>query len=288
METEKNGEQGKSNETKRKGTGEQYLYALIKCADWVDKPYKQLAEKNRVRPEVLKELYLCACDGVPIEKAIEAQEKNPPEGALKFLRRKFLESAATSEYQEQITGIKLTTSTLEKEVRQMSGMLKHIAEHVPDFDSMFPKETQQMLEQEIQSQEDVPKSGTQENEPEHVPEMNTQKHIQKDVVESGTIENGKKDVPKPGTQGNAQENVPKSGTKKNRNVWFPWERKRGPADFIEKLLEVGYSNEQLDYLLDCMEEGLPIEEIERFSSPKLPVEVMRRLRRLEERKEIEE
>ncbi len=264
METEKNVEQMRSNEPeKRKGTGEQYLYALIKCADWVDKPYKQLAEKNRARPEVLKELYLCACDGVPIEKAMEAQEKNPPEGALKFLRRKFLESAATNEYQEQLTGIKKTTSTLEKEVRQMSGMLKHIAEHVPDFDSMFPKESQQMLEQEIQSQKDVPKSGTQEKVQE--------------------------DVPKSSTQEKVQEDVPKSGTKKkNRNVRFPWEKKKGPADFIEKSLEAGYSNEQLDYLLDCMEEGLSVEKIERFSSPKLPVEVMRRLRSLEERKEIEE
>lgn len=269
METEKmEGQEKREKAERRKGTGEQYLYALIKCAEWVEDSYKQLAEKKRTRPEVMKELYMCACDGVPVEKAIEALEKNPPEGALKFVRRKYLQNAAMDEYQEQIAGIKQTTGTLEREVRQMSGMLKHIAEHVPDLDSLFPEE--------VEIQENVPKSGTKEENQENVPK-------------SGTKEENQENVPESGMKEEIQKNVPKSGTKKKyRNLRFPWEKKKRPANFIEKSLEAGYSNEQLEYLLDCMEEGVPVEKIERFSSPKLPVEVMRRLRSLEERKEREE
>lgn len=66
------------------GTGEQYLRALLKCADWVSAPYKQLAEKNRENPEVLKELYLCACDGVPIEAATEGAGEKPAPGGAAF------------------------------------------------------------------------------------------------------------------------------------------------------------------------------------------------------------
>lgn len=281
METEKvEGQEKREKAERRKGTGEQYLYALIKCAEWVEDTYKQLAEKNRAQPEIMKELYMCACDGVPVEKVIEALEKNPPEGALKFVRRKYLQSAAMEEYQEQIAGIKQTIGTLEREVKQMSGVFRHIAEHVPDLDSLFPEEAE--------AQNSVPKSGTKEAVQENVPKSGTKEENQENVPKSGT--RGKqKETAKEEEQEKFQEGVPKSGTrKKNRNLRFPWEKKKGPADFIEKSLEAGYSNEQLEYLLDCMEEGLQVEEIERFSSPKLPVEVMRRLRSLEERKETGE
>lgn len=275
METEKKEEAGKHIEAeKRKGTGEQYLYALIKCADWVSKPYKQLAEKNRARPDIMKELYMCACDGVPIEKAMEAQEKNPPEGALRLVRRKFLESETTNEYQEQLTGIKETTVTLEREVQQMSGMLKHIVENVPDFDALFPKEVGEMEKKIAQKQKLVQKG---------VPKSGTLEQI-KSVPKSGTQETEKEDVPEFSTQKQEKENVPKFGTKKRRRL--PWEKTLEPAEFIERSLAQGYSSEQLEYLLDCMEEGVAVETIERFSSPKLPVDVMRRLRTLEERKEV--
>ena len=275
METEKKEEAGKHIEAeKRKGTGEQYLYALIKCADWVSKPYKQLAEKNRARPDIMKELYMCACDGVPIEKAMEAQEKNPPEGALRLVRRKFLESETTNEYQEQLTGIKETTVTLEREVQQMSGMLKHIVENVTDFDALFPKEVGEVEKKIAQKQKLVQKG---------VPKSGTLEQI-KSVPKSGTQETEKEDVPEFSTQKQEKENVPKFGTKKRRRL--PWEKTLEPAEFIERSLAQGYSSEQLEYLLDCMEEGVPVETIERFSSPKLPVDVMRRLRTLEERKEV--
>lgn len=218
-------------------TGEQYLIALIKCADWVARPYKQLCEKHRMNIEVLKELYLCACDGVPIEKALEAQEKEPLEGALRLLRQKHLENTAMDNYKGSIT-------TLKKEVEQMSAVLQHIADHVPDFDSMFP-------EKESEGQE-----------PEKLV-LGSQKE-----------------------QTLSEWDVPESGTKKAKiSRWFPWAKKRETADFIKKLLEADYSREQMEYILDCIEDGLSPKYIQRFTSPKLPVDVMRRLRVLEERKE---
>lgn len=243
------------------GTGEQYLVALIKCADWVAKPYKKLAltEKNRTNIEVLKELYLCACDGVPVEKAIEAQKKIPPEGALRFVRRKHLEHETVEVQQQELAGIKKTTDVLEKEVKQMSAMLYHITEHVPNFDAMFPENGQadgispdEILLQ-VQEAEDIVKAEEMKN-----------------PIEGPALKS----------------DVPKSSTKKFlRLPGILWARKRKASDFIEKALERGYSKEQLEYLLDCIEEGTEIEKIERFASPKLPVDVMQRLRVLHEREE---
>lgn len=247
-----------------KDAGEQYLFALIKCADWVGKPYKQLAEKNRMNTEFLKQLYLCACDGIPIEEARAAQEKNPPEGALKFLRQKYLEESVVNSYQNELTDIKGTTAALEKEVKQMNGLLLHISDHVPDFDAMFPEDVpDEILDEEMADAREL----LPEKKPEAVPTGQGTGH--------------------PLQQASQEMDVPKSGTKNGKKKWFPWKRKREAADFIERSLDAGYSKEQLEYLLDCMEEGMAVEEIEKFSSPKLPVDIMRRLRMMEERKEIE-
>ncbi len=76
--------------------------------------------------------------------------------------------------------------------------------------------------------------------------------------------------------------------------------KTGPADFfkrfcrsrehkitkyVEALAAQGYEKEQMEFLLDCMEEGMDIDEIRQFASPALPVHVMRRLKELSKRKE---
>lgn len=248
-------EEKKSPETRRSapGTGEQYLLALIKCADWVGRPYKQLAEKNRTNTEALKELYLCACDGIPVEKAEEALKKNPPEGALRFLRRKHIENLALGNYSEELSGIKKTTSTLEHDVKTMSDMLTHIVSHVPDFDAMFPERSSGEREEKMRE--------SMERETE------TEPPDPKEEKEQG------------------KENILESGLQKIREWSKAKRRKKGRIpEFMGGLLEKGYSMEQLDYFLDCMEEGMTLEEIQKFASPKLSVELMRRLRMLEERK----
>lgn len=185
------------------GTGAQYLMALIKCAEWVSKEYKVLADGNKENIEVVKELYLCACDGVPIEKAVAAMKKNPPEGALRFVRQKYMENIAMGDYKEELSGIRNKADVLERDVMQMS----------------------------------------------------------------------KKDVPK-------------SGTLKNlRRMEFPWQRKESVPEFVRMLLDKGYSSEQIDFLLKCIEEGTDIKLVKKIASPKLPVDVLQRLLKMTEREE---
>ena len=249
------------------GTGEQYLFALIKCAGWVSKPYKQLAEKHRMNAEAVKELYLCACDGVPIEKAEEALTKNPPEGALRFLRHKHIESMTLGDYKEELSGIKQSTSTLEKEVRMMSETLTHIVNHVPNFDTMFP-EGEQVEKPEAEKNE----------EPEQITVKITEKMV------SQTQDKQPADVEQ--KQEREKGTILEFGMRKMQK----WKRgagqkKKSISEFVERCLKEGYSTEQMDYILDCLEAGAAIEDIERIASPNLPVDMMRRLRTLEERKE---
>lgn len=255
--------------------GRQYLYALLTCAEWVEEAYRQIARKNQKNREVLKELYMCACDDVPIEKVIEAQKQSHPEEALKFLRRKYMEDSTLDEYHKELTGIRKVTAGLEKEIGQMSGLLKHIAGNVSNFGIMFQEEGEipKEISDELSFQEmyaDMAKTGSGTNQEQQKVKLETD-------LGNVTKEN---DVPKSGTK-----TVKK---KRKRSRCFLWRRKeQEPAEFIEKSLIAGYEKEQLEYLLDCMEEGVPLEIIDKFASPKLPVEVMKRLRVLEERKEQE-
>lgn len=71
---------------------------------------------------------------------------------------------------------------------------------------------------------------------------------------------------------------------------FPWtkrENRENPVTaYIEQLIQDKvYTGEQIGYILDCIEEGVPLDTIKSFASPKLPVDVMKRLRAMGEKKE---
>jgi hypothetical protein len=72
---------------------------------------------------------------------------------------------------------------------------------------------------------------------------------------------------------------------------FPWalagrlvarRREREARRFIDKFVTGGnLTAEQVDYLLECLEEGVSVREMERFAVPGVPVDVMRRLKGLQ-------
>lgn len=247
--------------------GEQYFMAAFKLAEWIPKQYKNLAAQYK-SVEIWKELYLCACDGVPVEKAAEAMQKNPPDGALAFVRQKHLENVLFRSYEQELSSIKETTSSLEQEVRTMSQTLTHLAEHVPQLDAMFPET-------------DVPESGTQQDSAQTVPPVNTPEK------KAETVEEAEKN--KPGDGRIEKKEHPALSGMQGFGIWKKIKQKKDNISaYLEKCLKEGYSSEQLEYLLDCMEDGMSIPELERIASPQLPVDMMRRLRMMEERKENKE
>lgn len=86
--------------------------------------------------------------------------------------------------------------------------------------------------------------------------------------------------PKPQTPAQQEENpriVVVREPKPSRRFSFG-KPKQSVSAFLHTLLEDGaYSREQMEYLLDCIEEGISLEVLREIASPKLPVEVMRRL-----------
>lgn len=237
------------------GTGGQYLAALMKCADWISTDYKSLAAENMADVEFLKELYMCACDGVPVELAIGARKEWDPQAALHLVRMACIRDAVTVRGQDD-----------EEEKRNMG-----FAE--PGFFAMFPENQGELL----RPREEDPFSGKEEG------------NLARKAEERPYGDVSEKEL-------RQEERFPWGGKFQEGRYIGNFLRKMAGRDrgmkvkgkkitrFMEECLNEGYDKEQLEYFLECMEKGMTPREIKRAASPKLPVEVMRRLHELERRK----
>lgn len=214
---------------KAPATGEQYLRALFVVAEWIPEEYRGLA--SGLTQEVLRELYLCACENVPAKKAKEALEKKNREKALHHLRLKKIEEEALSESTLNLNDLMKRTEGFEKEIHDMAQTISQIAAaQGPTIQEVFPErkaETQQ------------PKAESKEK-----PEIS----------------------------------LPEKASEKQSFILSV--RRKGQKHFVEKMFTKGYSNEQISFILDCIEEGLSEKQIKSFASPKLPVPIMLRLKNL--------
>lgn len=255
-------EQAPKKKVQKSTQGEQYLYALFACADWITEEYRALAEAQAGKKEVLKELYMCACDGVDVKKAEEALTRRAKENALRALRRKKMEEEALAGQSKNAEEMLKKTGELEGQISDIREFLNRMAEQMNGLEAAFPKT-------------DVPESGTGEETGDDVPKSGTQKE------EEGS-------VPESGTQKETEDSVPESGTHTRR---FHKRKKKSPgntkkaADFIAYLQEEGYTGEQLDFLMDCLLEGMPVSSIKKIAaSPALPVGILEKLKNMELRK----
>ena len=53
-----------------------------------------------------------------------------------------------------------------------------------------------------------------------------------------------------------------------------------PSTYIAKLYADGYNEEQIAYILECLEDGITKKEIDQFIDPKIPVEMMKKLKNM--------
>ena len=199
-----------------------YLAALIQYADWIPESYKKLITKNN-SVELLQQIYLCACDRVPVEKVQEAQNGKDGVTALVKLRYDYLTKSVKTEYGNELEELRKRMIIAEYKIIAQEHKLKN-----------------------------VPKFGTLHPEDEHP--------LHKDVTEAKIM-------------------LPMHTQKQS----IFKRRKESPKDFLSEIIDV-YSAQQLQFIMDCIEEGIAIQSIRTFISPVLPVEIMQRLKRLEQEK----
>ena len=228
-----------------------------------------MAEKAKGKLEVLKELYLCSCDGVSEEKALETLDKDNPEVMLRFIRQKCVEERATKGYEEELKEIRKAAALVRHEMQDMKEKMDVITEKVPSIAAMFPEEepVKDAVEQPVEPVKEI---------------------IRKKELVSSENEKEQLAVPESGTNVvTEKEQGVKKWKDKIHKTFSTLLKSRTESihKYVESLLEEGYTDEQLSFLLDCLEDGDTPEQIRKYASPKLPVEVMKRLKMMEERED---
>lgn len=237
----------------RKGitSGDKYLAAAIKSYDWMDEAYKVLAEKYQDKPKELREIYMCAYDGVPLDLMAVAENKEPAAESFSWIRKKHIEAQMQRRYADDLEEIRCISKEMEQDVKNISDMVRSMAEYVPFFDEMFPE-----------------------------------------ILGSGNISSERKKKPEQEkSPANSHENVvpvsvgPLKRINEKVSSRFLQNQKKDPSKFIRKLYVAGYKTEQIDFVLDCLAEGMSEWKIKHFIAPEFPVELMQRLKELEKIKE---
>lgn len=232
------------------GKGIQYLFATINSADWIDDTYKRFAEKYRNEEKPLKELYLCFCDKVPLELLIAAEQKEPVEFSFRLCRRKHIESEILKEHSNELEEIKHITAGMEAEVKSMSGTVSYIAAAIPTLDELF--QSDEMPETEIERNE---RGGKKEHKEEA-------QVLCKEKTEFHCIGRLIKCI-------------------KMKLSEIVSLHQKEPARFVIELYAENYKEEQINFIMDCMEKGMKVSEIEKFANPKISVDMMKRLSRMQ-------
>ncbi len=238
-----------------------YLYATIMTAEWITSGYKELAEKYRNHP-ALKELYMCICDGVNIDLLeLISIDDDAPEVLYKC-RKQYLESDFTRKYQDAIDRITVITKTTENELKSLSGTVKQIAENIPVKDEAFFLPMEEVKEEQFVFVDADPNDAV-------VTDFGTEvsEECSEDNIQSVSIQRISKNK-------NLLDSL-----KMVVNVCF----RRNPKNTVISMLEQGYKEDQITFVLKCMAEGMSEKEINEIAAPELSVQQMELLRKIKKK-----
>lgn len=254
-------------------SAEEYLWGVIYYADWIKPGYKKLADAYRTDSKALRELYLCFCDKVPESALKEAAKNERIDVAFKLCRKEHLEKQWMGEYSEKLKELSTISSDIENEVKQMSDTVSIIAETMPDWDTMFSKEIPDVLPAQTVTTAitSKPSKQVQEKKSPVAEELSTppsEVMIKNEVAE-------KKAMERVSPQKKGKVNFFKLFKKKIGEILY---QRENPSLFVIELYKQGYSDAQINFILDCLEQGMTAKEIDTIADPKIPVDMMEKLR----------
>ncbi len=256
------------------------LYAVITLADFVKEDYREIAKRYRDKPEVLKEILLCACDGVDPNTMQTVEQKLPVDQSFSYIRRKHWEKKLFNRYHEELESIMHTVNSIESGMRAVSGQISVIEDRVPTMEELFsnlaPQEPEEAVA--VESFSNVPPQVVKQDmatvPKEDVPNSGTNSFI-KDV---GLLVSKHRIYRKQKAQVKKQEKTATLKPKKEKEPLSKW---------FSELDKQGYTPEQLEFILSCIDEGMDRAAIERIIAPNLSIDIMKNLKRLELKKEEE-
>ncbi len=270
----------------------------------------EIAKSMKVQPEILdilekveewqnrEWLYICALDGLPAEQIRKMQEGKASIGQIRKTRLDFLREqlVRTDPFQDRLEKLQQEVRDVCKESRDTRNAIERGLEDALKKQARAQEETirtkDQMMEMlTMQVEELNQKLQEQEKQTEKIQtaaEEDRSVRKRKRKTEAETITEPETPAPEVASEeesadaaGQAAEDIHRE--KKGILSLFASARKDSDTRrFIDRYIkDDSITPEQKEFLLDCLEEGMSIKEIEKFAAPGLSIEVMQRLKNLQ-------
>lgn len=253
-------------------------------------------------------LYICALDGMSVDQIRELQETNATTGKIRKARMDYLRDKCvrTDLLQKEV-------ESLHKEVREVCNESRKVRRTIEDgLEEALRKQTKAqeetiqakdqmigMLQQKIEELNNQLEEKTRllsgqvstAQSPYELQNMNRKKET-KGISDNRDkknqqIEKVYADMNFVGNDSAESEAHVQKQDLNRKGFWGLFAEARKESDikrFIDQYIKNDkMKSEQTEFLLDCLEEGMSVKEIEKFAAPGLPVEVMKRLKNLQKR-----
>ena len=229
-------------------------------------------------------IYICAMEGMN-----ETQLKTLQTASVRKIqksRKDFLQEKFSS-----------ADGVLQKEVEQLQLEVQQVAKDSRDVRSAIEEGLKDALEKQAAAQEEALRAtksllAVKEQEVQDLKKKNDSLTCKIRQIEQESVIPGKRrDQKKEPQMIESEERTEDSGKKERHELsltGFLFKRKKESEirKFIETYLQgTAFKEEQKEYLLQCLEEGMPIKAVEKFAIPGIDVSMMQRLKQLQQKEE---
>lgn len=113
------------------------LALLQKSEAFVSKDYKNIALQYNTNLQVLREIYVCACDNVPAKDVITMLEKENAANYLRQLRYKMIANDIIGEGKNKLGDISAIADTIQGKLGSMEKTIKNLHDNSSELNELF-------------------------------------------------------------------------------------------------------------------------------------------------------
>ena len=229
--------------------------------------------------------YICALDRMPLQKLVEMNKKNYTIPKIRKERQDYLVSVYSNldDVNQKVEKLKKEAQEVFAESRELKDAIMANLETALNKQSAAQEETIRTKDSMIELlKARVAQLEAELKEKGNVPNFGTDKVLER--IPNETAQS------KRTAQNNKSEQPIETGIfAEGRRVWLKRRRQTEVKHFIDSYIKnEKLSDEQKDFLLTCLEEGMPTSEVAEFASPNLSLDVMKRLKKFKVDKRKEE
>lgn len=206
--------------------------------------------------------YVCALDGMTISDLQKLDEEKATISQIRKSRIEFLKN------------LYMSRDNLSEEISRMKQEIEETAEQSSRLRKLIEENLEAALQREAESKEKLLEEKERTIQVQRDEILRLKKQLQENKTQESKEEN---------KESQEEETVKKEKpVQKKKSIRF-WKRKNQEKFLTDCLRDEKYTEEQIDFILNCIEEGMDIQEVKVIASPSFSVPVMQRLRKLQQK-----